>query len=371
VADTIEGTAPSVGVRDLLEAGLHFGHQTKRWNPKMKRYIFDKRNGIHIIDLSKSLILLESALDFLEDVVAGGDSVLFVGTKKQARDIIGETAQACGQHFISHRWLGGSLTNTVTIRRSVKRMTEIEAMLADDERKPKSKKELAKLNREVTKFRRNLGGIAAMDKMPGALFVVDINRESIAVAEANRLDIPVVAIVDTNCDPDPIDYVVPGNDDAIRAIQLICKVVSERIQVGVTAYEKKAAEIAKQKEAERAEAEALKALQNKEAKEAQAKAKKEADAKAKEAAKGAKAEAKKKAEAKAAKAEAKAKEDAKAAKAAKAEAKAAEAKAAEAPAEAPAADATTEAPADEPTAETEAAAEEAPKVEAAAAPDAS
>lgn len=263
MATATEEAPRTIGVRDLLEAGLHFGHQTKRWNPKMKRYIFDKRNGIHIIDLSKSLVMLDEATQFLHDVVSEGKSVLFVGTKKQAQSIIKETAETCKQHYVTHRWLGGTLTNSVTIRQSVKRMREIEACLADDESAPANKKELARLNRELNKLRRNLGGIADMNKEPGAMFVVDINREAIAVAEANRLGIPVVAIVDTNCDPDPIDYVVPGNDDAIRTINLICRVMTEQITKGVAAYEKKAAEIARRKEAEQAEAERLKALQQK------------------------------------------------------------------------------------------------------------
>ena len=265
----------SVNVRDLLDAGLHFGHQTKRWNPKMKRYIFDKRNGIHIIDLSKSMILLESAMNFLRDIASEGQSILFVGTKKQARDIIKETAENCGQHFITNRWLGGTLTNSTTIRRRIKYMRNIEEILGDEEKIPKSKKELSKMNREHSKIQRNLGGIAEMNKLPGALFVIDINRESIAVAEANRLDIPVIAIVDTNCDPDPIDFVIPGNDDAIRAIQLICKVATEQIKLGAAEYEKKAAEIAKKKEEERKVAEAARELKNKEAEAEKEKKKKE------------------------------------------------------------------------------------------------
>lgn len=266
----------NVNVRDLLDAGLHFGHQTKRWNPKMKRYIFDKRNGIHIIDLSKSMILLEQAMYFLRDIASEGKDILFVGTKKQARDIIRETAEACGQHFITNRWLGGTLTNSSTIRRRIKYMRDIEAIMGDEEKKPKSKKELSKMNREHTKIERNLGGIADMNKLPGALFIVDINRESIAVKEANRLDIPVIAIVDTNCDPDPIDFVIPGNDDAIRAIQLICKVATDQIQKGVAEYEKKAAEIAKKKEEERKIAEAARELKKKEENAAKELKKKEA-----------------------------------------------------------------------------------------------
>ncbi len=263
-----------VTIRDLLDAGLHFGHQTKRWNPKMKRYIFDKRNGIHIIDLSKSMVLLEQAMAFLHDVAAAGESILFVGTKKQAKDIIKETAESCGQYFITNRWLGGTLTNNLTIRNSIKRMREIEDILNDEEKLPKSKKELSSLNREYSKLQRNLGGIADMAKLPGALFVIDINRESIAVNEANRLDIPVVAIVDTNCDPDPIDFIIPGNDDAIRAIQLVAKAAANSIKSGVAEYEKKMAEKAAAEKAKREAEEEAKKLNKKNEKKAEA-AKKE------------------------------------------------------------------------------------------------
>ena len=282
MAATTEEAPKGIGVRDLLEAGLHFGHQTKRWNPKMKRYIFDKRNGIHIIDLSKSMGLLDEAAHFLYETVARGRDVLFVGTKKQAQKTVKDTAEACKQHYVTHRWLGGTLTNSVTIRNSVKRMRAIEAILSDSEKTPSSKKELSNLNREYNKLNRNLRGIADMDKMPGAMFVVDINREAIAVAEANRLNIPVCAIVDTNCDPDSIDHVIPGNDDAIRAIGIICQAISEQIEKGMAEYAKKAAELARRKEAEKAEAEAAKAKQEEE-KEKAAAEKKAAREKEKEA----------------------------------------------------------------------------------------
>lgn len=252
---------PEIGIRDLLEAGVHFGHQTKRWNPKMKRYIFDKRNGIHIVDLAKTLALLNQALQFLYDVVLRGDSVLLVGTKKQAQDVIKQTAADCGQHCVTTRWLGGTLTNTDTIRRSVKRMREIEEMEKQGAFASMHKKEAAKLRHEMNKLRRNLSGIANMASLPGALFVIDINREAIAVAEANRLNIPVVAIVDTNCDPDPIDHPIPGNDDAIRAIRLITNAAADCFRRASAEYARRAAEIARKKEAEKAEEEARRAAQ--------------------------------------------------------------------------------------------------------------
>ena len=275
------GEAPQgIGIRDLLEAGLHFGHQTKRWNPKMKRYIFDKRNGIHIIDLAKSLVMLQSALEFIHDVVSSGRSILFVGTKKQAQQVIKDTAQACDQHYVTNRWLGGTLTNSNTIRRSVARMTEIQD-LEKNNAMPTHKKEIARLRRELEKLSRNLSGIANMDRHPGALFVVDINREGIAVAEARKLNIPVIAIVDTNCDPDPIDYVIPGNDDAIRAIKLITGAIADTAKAAAEEYAKKAAELARQKEeAEKARREQEEKLKAQKA-EAEKKAKAEADAKAK------------------------------------------------------------------------------------------
>ncbi|MCX7591148.1 MAG: 30S ribosomal protein S2 [Kiritimatiellae bacterium] len=252
---TTEGqSGTNITIRDLIEAGLHFGHQTKRWNPKMARYIFGKRNGIHIIDMAKTLVLLEEARKFVADVTAHGKCVLLVGTKKQAQGIIEETAKACGQPYVTHRWLGGTLTNRETIRGSVNRMRELEAQEQKDGFASYSKKHAASIRRELEKLRRNLTGIANMTELPGALFVIDINREAIAVAEANRLNIPVVAIVDTNCDPDPIDYVIPGNDDALRAISLVVRVIAEAIQSGAREYAKVAAELAREKETQVAEA---------------------------------------------------------------------------------------------------------------------
>jgi small subunit ribosomal protein S2 len=251
VATTAE--APSgIGIRDLLEAGLHFGHQTKRWNPKMKRYIFDKRGGIHIIDLSKSLVMLNRALDFVHETVADGKSILLVGTKKQAQTVIREAATRSEQHYVSHRWLGGTLTNSATIRMSVKRMREIEALEQSGELESMHKKEAAGLKRELTKLRQNLTGVARMANLPGAMFVVDICREAIAVAEAKKLGIPVLAVVDTNCDPDPIDYPIPGNDDAIRAITLITNAIADTAEKAAAEHVKRAAEDARRREEEAA-----------------------------------------------------------------------------------------------------------------------
>lgn len=295
MADTVE-ERPVIGVKDLLEAGLHFGHQTKRWNPKMKRFIFDKRNGIHIIDLSKSLVRLNAALEFVDDVVLNGKSILFVGTKKQAKDIVKETALKSEQFYVDNRWLGGTLTNSKTIRTSVKKLLELEELDKNDGFAKMHKKEASTLRHTLAKLRRNLSGVAQMDKLPGALFVVDINREAIAIAEANRLGIPVIAIVDTNCDPDVIDYPIPGNDDAIRAIKLICGAISETIDGAAKEYAKIAAEIAKKKEAERKEAEKRAAEAKKAAKEKAEKEKAEKEEAAKKAAKKAAEErAKKKA----------------------------------------------------------------------------
>ena len=256
----IDGTGVSTDVKitDLLEAGLHFGHQTKRWNPKMKRYIFDERNGIYIIDLAKSLVLLKEAQKFLYDTVSRGRKVLFVGTKKQAQDPLREIADKLSQPYMVHRWLGGTLTNASTVRRSVSRMRALQGMTDPEtgEIKASSKKEGARLRREVVKLDRNLGGIADMDQLPGALFIVDVNREHIAVEEARRLNIPVVALVDTNCDPDPIDFPIPGNDDAIRAIRVIVNLLGETIQHAANEYARFAAEEARRRAEEEAEARA-------------------------------------------------------------------------------------------------------------------
>ena len=353
MADTVE-ERPVIGVKDLLEAGLHFGHQTKRWNPKMKRFIFDKRNGIHIIDLTKSLVRLNAALEFINEVVLSGKGVLFVGTKKQAKDIVKETALKSGQFYVDNRWLGGTLTNSQTIRGSVKQLLALEELEKNDGFATMHKKEASTLRHLLTKLRRNLSGIALMDKEPGALFVVDVNRESIAVAEANRLGIPVIAIVDTNCNPDPIDYPIPGNDDAIRAIKLICGAMSNTIDTAAREYAKIAAEIAKKKEAERKAAEKLAA-------EAKKAAKERAEKEKAEKAKAEKAAAEERAKKKAARAEAAKKEEAEKKKAPAEKAPAEKAPAEKAPAEkAPAEKAPAEkAPAEKAPAE-EAPAEEAP-----------
>ena len=210
-----------VSMKQLLEAGVHFGHQTRRWNPKMKPYIFGARNGIYIIDLQRTVRLFNTAYQYVADCAAAGESVLFVGTKQQARDTISEEAERSGMYFVNHRWLGGMLTNFKTIKIRIDRLKELEAMIEDGTINRFPKKEILQLQGEREKLVRNLGGIKNMTRLPGALFVVDTHKEHIAVAEANRLGIPVVAIVDTNCDPDVIDYPIPGNDDAIRAIRLV------------------------------------------------------------------------------------------------------------------------------------------------------
>jgi small subunit ribosomal protein S2 len=219
----------SIGIKELLESGVHFGHQTRRWNPKMKQFIFDARNGIHIIDLSKTLGQLEAACDFLHSVVAKGSSVLFVGTKKQAQEAVKESAKTCGQLYVTERWLGGTLTNFNTLKRSIGRLKEIERMEADGSINVYVKQEQSVLRREAARLFKNLDGIRTMDRYPGAMFVVDIKREHNAIAEARRLRIPIVAIVDTNCDPDLVDYPIAGNDDAIRSVRLILATVVQTI----------------------------------------------------------------------------------------------------------------------------------------------
>jgi len=213
-------------MKELLEAGVHFGHQTRRWNPKMKPYIFGKRNGIYIIDLQKTLKLFQEVAQFVEDLAREGKRILFVGTKRQAQEAIAEEAQRCGEFFVTHRWLGGTLTNFVTIRASIERMKEAEARLGD-ENSPLTKKERLRLEREREKMSKNLEGIRDMEELPDALFVVDPKKEYIAVSEANKLGIPVIAIVDTNCDPELVDYLIPGNDDAIRAIRLFASRIAD------------------------------------------------------------------------------------------------------------------------------------------------
>ena len=210
-----------VSMKQLLEAGVHFGHQTRRWNPKMARYIFTERNGIYIIDLQKTVKKLEEAYMFVRDVAANGDNVLFVGTKKQAGESIKEEAERAGAHYVNARWLGGMMTNFKTIRRRIQRLEQLRKMQEDGTFDRLPKKEVGKLELEIEKLEKYLGGIKTMDKLPGALFIVDPKKERIAVKEARILGIPIVGIVDTNCDPDDVDYIIPANDDAIRAVKLI------------------------------------------------------------------------------------------------------------------------------------------------------
>ncbi len=221
-----------IAVKDLLEAGVHFGHQTKRWNPKMKNYIFGERNGIYILDLGKTAKLLRDAETFVQDLAANGRTVLFVGTKRQAQDAIAEEAQRCGMFYVNQRWLGGLLTNFSTIQRSLGRLRDIEAMATDGRYDTLSKKEIARLEKEKKKLQKNLDGIRNMGSLPDALFVVDTRNEQIAVDEARKLKIPVIGIVDTNCDPDQVDFVIPGNDDALRAIRLFSARISDAVLEG-------------------------------------------------------------------------------------------------------------------------------------------
>jgi len=222
----------TITMKELLEAGVHFGHQTKRWNPKMKEYIFGERNGIYIIDLQKTLKMFKEASKFVQDLAADGRIVLFVGTKRQAQDAIAEEAQKCGAFYINQRWLGGLLTNWVTVQKSVKRLKELDDMATDGRYELLPKKEVIKLERERKHLQANLAGIKEMSRLPDAIFVIDSNKEQIAVREARKLGIPVVAVVDTNCDPTEVDYVIPGNDDALRAIRLFTSKISESIAEG-------------------------------------------------------------------------------------------------------------------------------------------
>ncbi|HEX3000510.1 MAG TPA: 30S ribosomal protein S2 [Armatimonadota bacterium] len=219
-------------MKELLEAGVHFGHQTRRWNPKMKRYIYGGRNGIYIIDLHQTLKLFEEAYEFVHQTAADGDLVLFVGTKKQAQDAVQEAADQCRMYHVSQRWLGGMLTNWTTIQKRIQRLRELERMETNGDLERRPKKEQAGLREEKDKLERILGGIKDMPKLPGAIFIVDLRKEHIAVQEARKLGIPVVAIVDTNCDPDEVDYVIPGNDDAIRAIRLMTSKMAEAVLEG-------------------------------------------------------------------------------------------------------------------------------------------
>ncbi len=225
---------PSISMKELLEAGVHFGHQTKRWNPKMKEYIFGERNGIYIIDLQKTLKLFKDAMRYVGEMAAQGKTVLFVGTKRQAQEAIAEEATRCGQYYVNQRWLGGLLTNIATVQRSIKRLKELDAMASDNAYEGRAKKEVGRLERERKHLQQNLAGIKDMQGLPDMLFVVDSNKEAIAVKEASRLGIPVVAVVDTNCDPDEVDYVIPGNDDALRAIRLFTTKIADAVVEGRT-----------------------------------------------------------------------------------------------------------------------------------------
>ena len=230
----------SIGIKELLEAGVHFGHQTRRWNPKMKQFIFDARNGIHIIDLSKTLAQLDAACEFLASTGRKGGQVLFVGTKKQAQEAVKEAAKACAQHYVTERWLGGTLTNFNTVKRSIARMKQIEKMETDGSINNYVKQEQSMLRREAGRLSKNFEGIRSMEKFPAAMFVVDIKREHNAVAEGRRLNIPIVAIVDTNCDPDLIDYPIAGNDDAIRSVRMILTTVVQTVTQARAEWETRA-----------------------------------------------------------------------------------------------------------------------------------
>ena len=230
----------NITMKELLEAGVHFGHQTKRWNPKMKEYIFGERNGIYIIDLQKTLKMFKEASKFVQDLAAEGRIILFVGTKRQAQDAIAEEAQRCSMFYVNQRWLGGLLTNWVTVQKSVKRLKELDEMATDGRYDLLPKKEVIKLERERKHLQANLAGIKNMTRLPDAIFVIDSNKEQIAVRESRKLGIPVVAVVDTNCDPSEVDYVIPGNDDALRAIRLFTSKISESIAEGVHARDDKA-----------------------------------------------------------------------------------------------------------------------------------
>lgn len=250
-------------IASLLEAGVHFGHETKRWNPKMKKFIFGEKNGIYIIDLEKTKDALAKATNFLKGITSSGGYILFVGTKKQAQDITKEEAMRCGMYYVNERWLGGMLTNFQTVRKSIKRLNELETMKEDGTLAKLSKKEASQLNKEKFKLTKNLAGMRTMDKLPRALFVIDSKKEDIAVKEANKLGIPVVALVDTNSDPDKIAYVIPGNDDAIRAIKLVTGIVADNILAGRAAFVKGEADAKAEAEREAMEDEPIKVVDEK------------------------------------------------------------------------------------------------------------
>jgi len=244
--------AVEITMKELLEAGVHFGHQTRRWNPKMKEYIFGERNGIHIIDLQKTLKMFREASKFVSELASQGKTVLFVGTKRQAQEAIAEEATRCGMFHVNHRWLGGTLTNWATLQKSIKRLKTLKAMGEDGRMAQLSKKEAARLERELKHLQQNIEGVENMAALPEAMFVIDSHSEEIAVREARRMGVPVVAIVDTNCDPDLVDWVVPGNDDALRAIRLFTSKVADAVLEGRQAFEQ--TQIAEQKVEEGAEA---------------------------------------------------------------------------------------------------------------------
>lgn len=237
---------PVVTMREMLEAGVHFGHQTRRWNPRMKPYIYGARNGIHIIDLQKTIKLFRDAYNFISETVGSGHKVLFVGTKKQARDIVATEAQRAGMFYVNGRWLGGTLTNFKTIRSSIERLRAIDKMAVDGTYQKLTKKEVARLEGERIKLQKNLGGIKEMAKLPGAIFIIDPGKEYNTVSEARRIGIPIVAVADTNCNPEGVDYIIPGNDDAIRAIQLFTSKIADACTEGGKKYEETAATRAKE-----------------------------------------------------------------------------------------------------------------------------
>jgi small subunit ribosomal protein S2 len=229
--------AVEITMKELLEAGVHFGHQTRRWNPKMKEYIFGERNGIHIIDLQKTLKMFREASRFVSELSAHGQSILFVGTKRQAQEAVAEEANRCGMFYVNHRWLGGTLTNWATLQKSIKRLKALKAMVEDGRMDQLSKKEAARLKREMDHLHQNLGGMENMTQLPDAMFVIDSSAEEIAVREARRMGVPVVSIVDTNCDPEVVDWVIPGNDDALRAIRLFTSKISDAVIEGRQSFE--------------------------------------------------------------------------------------------------------------------------------------
>ena len=239
--------AVEIKMKELVEDGVHFGHQTRRWNPKMKEYIFGERNGIHIIDLQKTLKLFREASRFVGELSSSGKTLLFIGTKRQAQESVAEEANRCGMFYVNHRWLGGTLTNWATLQKSIKRLKTLKAMTEDGRMAQLSKKEAARLDRELKHLKQNLSGVENMSALPDAMFVIDSHAEAIAVREARRMGVPVVSIVDTNCDPDQVDWVIPGNDDALRAIKLFTSKISDAVIEGRHAYER--SQIADQKAA--------------------------------------------------------------------------------------------------------------------------